>query len=42
MKKKQILLILALLTVMMAALSLPRCGSGVGEGFDANANGMKF
>ena len=31
-----------LLTVLAAAMLLPRCGSGVGPAYQANANGVKF
>jgi hypothetical protein len=31
-----------LLVVLACAASLPRCGSGLGQGYAANANGMKF
>jgi hypothetical protein len=40
--KKKLLIVLTLITVMMASVSLTRCGSGVGEGFDASANGVKY
>ena len=31
-----------LLTVLAASTLLPRCGSGVGPGYDADTNGVKF
>jgi len=42
MSKRKIMLVLYALVVLACALSLPRCGSGLGQAYNANANGMKF
>jgi predicted small secreted protein len=41
-RRKRVLILLCLITVVLAATTLTRCGKGVGEGFDASAAGMKF
>lgn len=42
MIRHRLLLLLCLLTALASAVTLTRCGSGVGPGHDAAANGMKF
>lgn len=42
MKRRKLLILMSLLLVLVASLSLARCGTGLGPLVDADANGMKY